>query len=132
MDAKTQFLLSASPASLLVKLATPNALAFLIQGSVSMAEVWFIGRLGTASLAAIALAFPLLMLTQMMSGGAIGGAVASAVARALGAGNLPRAEQLIWHAMAVVIAGAVTFLLIFVLFGAAFLAFLGGRGEVLA
>ena len=132
MDARTQHLLSAPPASLLVKLATPNALAFFIQGSVSMAEVWFIGRLGTSSLAAIALAFPLLMLTQMMSGGAIGGAVASAVARALGAGNLPRAEQLIWHALAVVAGGAAGFLLIFLLFGAAFLEFLGGRDEVLA
>ena len=64
MDARTQQLLTAPPASLLVKMATPNALAFLIQGFVSMAEVWFISRLGTTSLAAIALAFPLLMLTQ--------------------------------------------------------------------
>ena len=132
MDARTQHLLSAPPAPLLVKLATPNALAFFIQGSVSMAEVWFIGRLGTASLAAIALAFPLLMLTQMMSGGAIGGAVASAVARALGAGNLPRAEQLIWHALAIVAGGAAAFLLIFLVFGAGFLEFLGGRDQVLA
>ena len=121
MDARTQHLLSAPPAPLLVKLATPNALAFFIQGSVSMAEVWFIGRLGTASLAAIALAFPLLMLTQMMSGGAIGGAVASAVARALGARNLSRAEQLIWHSLAIVAGGAAAFLLIFLVFGAGFL-----------
>ena len=56
MDARTQQLLTAPPASLLVKMATPNALAFLIQGFVSMAEVWFISRLGTTSLAAIALA----------------------------------------------------------------------------
>lgn len=132
MDARTQHLLSAPPAPLLVKLATPNALAFFIQGSVSMAEVWFIGRLGTASLAAIALAFPLLMLTQMMSGGAIGGAVASAVARALGAGNLSRAEQLIWHALVIVAGGAAAFLLIFLVFGAGFLEFLGGRDQVLA
>jgi len=126
MDARTQQLLTAPPASLLVKMATPNALAFLIQGFVSMAEVWFISRLGTTSLAAIALAFPLLMLTQMMSGGAIGGAVASAVARALGAGNVARAEQLIWHALVIVGLGASTFLGAFLLFGEIFLGFLVG------
>ena len=132
MDARTQQLLTAPPASLLVKMATPNALAFLIQGFVSMAEVWFISRLGTTSLAAIALAFPLLMLTQMMSGGAIGGAVASAVARALGAGNVARAEQLIWHALVIVGLGASTFLGAFLLFGEIFLGFLGGSDGVLA
>ena len=63
------------------------ALAFLIQASVSMAEILFIGPLGSLSLAAIALVFPLLMLTQTLSGGAMGGAVASAIARALGAGD---------------------------------------------
>ena len=132
MDARTQQLLTAPPASLLVKMATPNALAFLIQGFVSMAEVWFISRLGTTSLAAIALAFPFLMLTQMMSGGAIGGAVASAVARALGAGNVARAEQLIWHALVIVGLGASTFLGVFLLFGEMFLGFLGGSDGALA
>ena len=63
-----------------------------------MTEVWFVGQLGSSSLAAMALVFPLLMLTQTLSAGAMGGAVASAIARALGAGDQRRAEQLIWHA----------------------------------
>ncbi len=113
-------------------MATPNALAFMIQSAVSMAEVWFIGRLGTSALASIALAFPLLMLIQTMSGGAIGGAVTSAIARALGAGDQHRAQRLIWHALAVAGMGAAAFLLLFLLFGRDLLAFLGGRGQVLA
>mgnify|MGYP000193729820 FL=1 len=85
MDDRSKLMLTAPPIPLLVKMSAPNALAFLIQASVSMAEIWFIGRLGSLSLAAIALVFPLLMLTQTLSGGAMGGAVASAIARALGA-----------------------------------------------
>ncbi|MDA1073575.1 MAG: MATE family efflux transporter [Proteobacteria bacterium] len=132
MDTRTQQLLSAPPLPLLIRMATPNSIAFFIQAGVSMAEVWFVGQLGTTSLAAIALVFPLLMLTQMMSGGAMGGAVASSIARSLGAGNVQQAEGLIWHAIALAAAGAITFLVVSLLFGNTFLAFLGGEGDVLA
>ena len=71
---------------LLVKLSAPNTIAFLIQAIVVLTEIWFIGQLGTISLAAIALAFPVLMLTQQMAFGALGGAVGSSIARSLGAG----------------------------------------------
>lgn len=131
MDARTQQLISAPPLPLLVKMATPNSIAFFIQAGVSMTEVWFIGQLGTVSLAAIALVFPLLMLTQMMSGGAMGGAVASSIARSLGAGNVERAEQLIWHTLVMAVGGAVLFLTAFLVAGQWFLAFLGGSGETL-
>ena len=131
MEDRTELMLTAPPGPLLLKLATPNALAFLIQSAVSMAEVWFIGRVGTAALASIALAFPLLMLTQTMSGGATGGAVASAIARALGAGDQERAARLVWHALAIAVLGACLFLLLFLGFGRSLLAFLGGSGEVL-
>jgi putative MATE family efflux protein len=131
MDQRTQQLLTAPAMPLLLSMSAPNSVAFLIQASVSMAEVWFIGRLGSASLAAIALVFPLLMLFQTLSGGAMGGAVASAIARALGAGDLQRAETLIWHALALAAMGAVALLVVFLLAGSEFLRFLGGSGSVL-
>ena len=131
MDPRTQQMLSASPLPLLVGMAAPSTVAFFIQGSVSLAEVWFIGQLGEISLAAIALAFPLLMLTQTLSGGAMGGAVAAAIARALGAGDIVRAERLVWHALALAVMGGVGLLVIFLLGGRAFLQFLGGEDEVL-
>jgi putative MATE family efflux protein len=100
-------MLSASPLPLILRMASPNAIAFLVQSSVGMTEIWFVGRLGTGSLAAIALMFPLLMLMQMLANGAIGGAMTSAVARAIGAGRKDRAEALIWHALVIAaIAGA--------------------------
>ena len=131
MDPRTQHLLTAPPLPLLARMATPSTLAFLVQGVVSLAEVWFIGQLGSISLAAIALAFPLLMLTQTLSGGAMGGAVASAIARALGAGDVARAEKLVWHALAMGVVGALVFFVIFLIGGEAFIRLLGGRGEVL-
>jgi putative MATE family efflux protein len=131
MDQRTQQLLTAPAMPLLLSMSAPNSVAFLIQASVSMAEVWFIGRLGSASLAAIALVFPLLMLFQTLSGGAMGGAVASAIARALGAGDLQRAETLIWHALALAAMGAVALLVVFLMAGSEFLRFLGGSGSVL-
>lgn len=131
MDARTSELVSAPPLPLLLKMATPNSIAFFVQGCVSMAEVWFVGQLGIVSLAAIALVFPLLMLTQTMSGGAMGGAVAAAIARAVGGGLTERAENMIWHALILAVVGALSFLLAFGLAGRSFLAFLGGSGEVL-
>jgi len=131
MDDRTRHLLTSAPAPLLIRLATPNALAFTVQSSVSLAEVWFIGQLGTSALASIALAFPLLMLMQTMSGGALGGAVTSAIARALGAGDRDKAQRLIWHALAIAAAGSGLFLLLFLVFGWALLAFLGGSGDIL-
>ena len=131
MDPRTQQMLSAPPLPLLVGMAAPSTVAFFIQGSVSLAEVWFIGQLGEISLAAIALAFPLLMLTQTLAGGAMGGAVAAAIARALGAGDTVRAERLVWHALALAVMGGVGLLVIFLLGGRAFLQFLGGEDEVL-
>lgn len=131
MDERTKQLLTAPAIPLLFNMSAPNSVAFLIQACVSMAEVWFIGRLGSASLAAIALVFPLLMLFQTLSAGAMGGAVASAIARALGAGDHERAKILIWHALALAVLGALTLLAVFALAGASLLRFLGGTGDVL-
>src|SRR6187402_747931 len=91
-------LLAAPILPTLLKLALPNAIAMLGTALVAVAETSYIGRLGVEPLAGIALVFPFVMLTQMMSAGAMGGGVSSAVARALGAGNRERAANLALHA----------------------------------
>ncbi|MCH8506209.1 MAG: hypothetical protein LAT50_18085, partial [Ectothiorhodospiraceae bacterium] len=111
-QSRTEQMLSARPLPLILGLAAPNAIAFLVQATVSMTEVWYIGRLGTGALAAIALMFPALMLMQMLANGAIGGAVSSSVARALGRGGQAQAEALIWHALVIaLVAGALFWVL---------------------
>jgi putative MATE family efflux protein len=130
-NTRTQAMLKGAALPLLLRMASPNMLAFFIQASVSMLEVWYIGRLGTVSLAAIALMFPGLMLMQMLSGGAMGGAVTSAVARAIGGHQMERAERLIWHALLLALSGGVFFLGLYHLLGVKLLVSLGARGPVL-
>ena len=81
----------------LLKLTLPNAIAMAGTTLVAVAETSYIGRLGTEPLAGIALVFPFVMLTQMMSAGAMGGGVVSAVARALGAKRMEEASALVLH-----------------------------------
>ncbi len=128
----SRLFLEAPPFGLIVRMAAPNTVAFFLQSAVSLAEVWFISRLGTSALAAIALSFPLLMLNLTMAGGALGGAVTSSIARAFGDGDTARAEQLIWHALSMAAAGAGVLWLFFTGFGRDFLMLLGGSDEVLA
>ena len=116
----------------LLRLAVPNVLAMTVSVLVGIAETLYVGILGTVPLAAMALVFPFAMLTQMMSAGAMGGGVSSAVSRALGAGDVPRAQALALHALVIgAVAGTVHGAL-FLAFGPILYQWLGGRGEVLA
>src|ERR1700681_5100506 len=83
----------------LLKLALPNAVAMFGATLVAVAETSYIGRLGIEPLAGIALGFPFVMLTQMMSAGAMGRGVSSAIRRAIGAGDRGRAASLALHAV---------------------------------
>jgi Na+-driven multidrug efflux pump len=116
----------------LLRLATPNVLAMLLTVLVSMAETYYVGRLGTTPLAAMALVFPFAMLTQMLSAGAMGGGVSSAVSRALGAGQPDRAAALARHAIAIGLGVGVLYSAVFLIWGPLFYRGLGGSGEVLS
>lgn len=131
MDQRTQHLLTAPALPLLVKLSVPSSLAFIVQSTVSLTEVWYVGQLGSTPLAAMALVFPMLMLMQMLSAGALGNAVSSAIARALGAGDKARAEQLMWHGLVLAVAGPAALLVAFLISGRFFLSLLGGSGPIL-
>src|SRR6478736_755413 len=116
----------------LLWLAWPNIIALSAGTCVVIAETSYIGRLGTASLAAMALVFPFVILTMTMSGGAMGGGVSSAISRALGAGDRDRANALAAHALVIGACFGLTFTLVMLIFGPALLKLLGGQGEVLA
>lgn len=115
----------------LSKLALPNAVAMFGTALVAVAETSYIGRLGVEPLAGIALVFPFVMLTQMMSAGAMGGGVSSAVSRALGSGNRERAANLALHAAIIGTCGGLFFTTLMLLCGRTFYALLGGSGGVL-
>src|SRR6188472_560978 len=115
----------------LLKLTLPNAVAMFGTALVAVAETSYIGRLGTAPLAGIALVFPFVMLTQMMSAGAMGGGVSSAISRALGAGNRDRAATLALHAAMIGACAGLFFTVMMLAFGRTFYALLGGSGGVI-
>ncbi|MBI1187330.1 MAG: MATE family efflux transporter [Alphaproteobacteria bacterium] len=115
----------------LARLAAPNALAMVATALVAIAETAYVGRMGVAALAGVALVFPLLMLMQMMSAGAMGGGVSAAIARANGAGDAERVEGLALCALVIgAVAGAIGVVL-FLLFGPVIFRGLGGEGAAL-
>jgi len=129
--APTSAILTSPILPTLLKLALPNAIAMVGTTLVAVAETSYIGRLGTEPLAGIALVFPFVMLTQMMSAGAMGGGVSSAISRALGAGNRERAAALALHAVMIGACAGLFFTAMMLVFGPAFYTLLGGRGGVL-
>ena len=115
----------------LARLSAPGLLLVVFQSAVSIADTYYVGRLGTEPLAGLALVFPLLMLLGMTSAGAMGGGVSSAIARALGAGNLARARSLVVHAILIALGMALLFTLALLALGPAIYRLLGGEGETL-
>jgi putative MATE family efflux protein len=113
-------------------MAAPNIVLASMWGLVAFAETWFVGRAGTPALAGIALVFPLIMLMQMMSGGAMGGAVSSSISRALGGGNARKAELLAIHAVVIALTFGLIFTIMMILGGPRLYSILGGKGEVLS
>ncbi|PUE54980.1 MATE family efflux transporter [Limnohabitans sp. 2KL-17] len=115
----------------LLRLSLPNVLAMAMTVLVGIAETYYVGRLGTAPLAAMALVFPFAMLTQMMSAGAMGGGVSAAISRALGASDTARAQSLLLHALVIGVGAGGLYSAIFLAFGPDFYNLLGGKDAVL-
>ena len=130
--ARAQRLLAAPVLPAIARLAAPGVLLALFQTAVSIADTHYVGRLGTDALAGLALVFPLVMLLQMTSAGAMGGGVSSAVARALGAGHESAARRLVTHALVIALAAGLGFTVLLLALGEVLYALLGGKGEALA
>lgn len=115
----------------LFRLSAPNMLAMFATTLVSVAETIYVGRLGVAPLAGMALVFPIIMLQQMLSGGSMGGAISASISRALGGQQTDRADALAWHACCIGFALGLFFTLMLLGLGTALYATLGGQGEAL-
>lgn len=127
----TQRLLNDPIIPLLLRMAWPNILIMLAQASTGLIETYWVSHLGTDALAGMALAFPPVMLVQMISGGAMGGGIASAIARALGAGRRLEADALVLHALLLNVGLGVLFSLVMLAFGRPIYQALGGSGAEL-
>ena len=130
--ARQHLLLSGPILPTLLRFALPNIAAMLATALATVAETGFVGSMGVTALAGMALVFPMVMLQQMLSAGAMGGGVSSAVSRALGAGDTARANALAVHAMWIGLAAGLVSTAVMLGFGPAMYALLGGHGEALA
>ncbi len=131
MDPRTRRLLNDPIGATLLRLAWPNIVLTMVQASIGLIETYFVAKLGTDALAGMALVFPVVMLIQMMSTGAMGGGISSAIARTLGSGRREAADALVWHAVAIAVGlGLLTTLAAF-LGGRALYAAMGGSGASL-
>ncbi|MGZ5179796.1 MAG: MATE family efflux transporter [Ramlibacter sp.] len=131
VDPRTRRLLDAPIVPLLLRMAAPNVLVLLAQSAAGLIETYFIGRLGVDALGGVALVFPVVMLMQMLSGGAIGGGISSSIARALGGRRNDEANDLALHAVAIAVAFGVVSTAAAWLGGPALYARMGGSGESL-
>ena len=131
MSSRAERLLEAPIVPTLLRLSAPGVLLVAFQSMVSVGDTYFVGRLGTEPLAGLALVFPLIMLLQMTSAGAMGGGVSSAIARALGAGDAVSARRLVVHALAIAVAMGLIFTVVLLFSGKGLYELLGGKGESL-
>jgi MATE family, multidrug efflux pump len=131
VDSRTRALLRGAIVPTLLRLAWPNVLIMLAQASTGLIETWWVSHLGTDALAGMALVFPVVMLMQMISAGAMGGGISSAIARALGAGQRDEAGALVLHAVVVNVMLGAFFSVVMIAFGESIYRALGGTdGEL--
>ncbi|RZI65167.1 MATE family efflux transporter [Variovorax guangxiensis] len=131
VDPRTRLLLEAPIGRTLLRLAVPNVIVMVAQAAVGLIETYFVGKLGTDALAGMALVFPIVMLMQMTSAGAMGGGIASAIARALGGGRRADADALVLHAVVVALGFGAVFTLALLLGGRWLYTLMGGTGASL-
>ena len=116
---------------MLWKLGFPNIIAWLAWTVSTFADAFFVGILGTNTLASIALIFPFQMLMLMMAGGAIGGGVTSSIGRAIGNKDVIKAESSAWCSLIICLIMALIYTIIFIFFSRDIFSFMGGSGEAL-
>lgn len=130
--ARTRLLLEGPIVSTLLRLSAPNLVVNVVLISVvTSVDAHFIGRLGPAALAGLALVFPLMMLMQQMANATMGSALSAALARAIGAGRRDDATALATHGLIISMAIAALFTAGFLLAGPALYGVMGGRDDIL-
>jgi putative MATE family efflux protein len=115
----------------LLRLAAPNILVVMVQALSSAIDAFYLGRLGPAVLAGIALVFPLWTLMVTSSAGALGGGISSSVARALGAGRHQDANAAVAHSLILASVAGLSFSAVVLIGGPALFHAMGGTGGAL-
>jgi Na+-driven multidrug efflux pump len=132
VDARTRMLLEQPIASLILRLAMPNATVMLVQILIGLLEVYFVARTGVDGLAGVAPVFPLVSLVVAVAQGALGGGFVTAVARALGTGRIDAASEYAWYAVAMAVPLGLATTAIMVALGPGLYSHMGISGNAVA
>lgn len=124
-------LLTAPIGRSLLLLAGPTTALMLVQILVAIADGIFVGRLGTDTLAGMALVVPFVTLMFNIANGGMGGGVASSMARALGAGRLDDARAIVVHTLVLAVGFAAGFAVLDWTCAAPLFGLLGGSAAAL-
>jgi putative MATE family efflux protein len=115
----------------LMLLSVPSTLSALVQILIALAQIYYVGLLGTEQLAALTLVSPFLLFMQFSSLGDVGGALSAAVARAQGGGRSKDLQRLALYALAISTSFGLIFAAVEYCFGKFVYRALGGKGTVL-
>jgi putative MATE family efflux protein len=114
----------------LLKLAWPVVLAFVLQNSYNLIDIFWVGRLGATAIAAVSLAgnifYVILAIGQIIGSGTV-----ALVAHSFGAGMSERANSIVKESLAMATIIAFGVCLLGLLFTDRIMFFLGGRGDIL-
>ena len=114
----------------LIALSWPIVLAFMMQTSYNLIDLFWVGKLGATAIAAVSLAgnifYVILAVGQILGSGTV-----ALVAHAFGAGLAERANQIVEQSLSMTSIIAFTVCLAGLLFTKQIIMFLGGSGDVL-
>jgi putative MATE family efflux protein len=129
--ARTKRILEGPIFTTLMKLSAPNVLNLLAFAGMVTFDGFFLGKLGSDTLAGASLVFPWVMLVLQSTNNGMGAGISSAVARAIGAGNSERANALVFHAFLLALALGAIFAAMMLLGGPTLFRLMGGQDDML-
>ena len=112
-------------------LAWPNVLVMLAQAATGLVETWFVAKLGTDAWRPWRSSFLCVMLTQMISAGAMGGGISVRHRASAGRRSSRRGKRAGDHALVISVALGGFFSIIMLAFGRPIYRALGGEGAAL-
>ena len=114
----------------LITLAWPIVIAFMMQTSYNLIDIFWVGKLGATAIAAVSLAgnifYVILAVGQILGSGTV-----ALVAHAFGAGLIARANTVVKQSLSVASIIALLVSVLGLLYAKQIMFFLGGRGDVL-
>ncbi|MFW6211106.1 MAG: MATE family efflux transporter, partial [bacterium] len=114
----------------LIFLAWPVLALNVMQNMVSLADIFFVGKVGVSALSAIAISSIVFSIFWSMQGGFMGGSIAM-ISRYAGSRNYEKMSRTLFNMTIVTFLNAVVYVTIMLLFLENILSFFGAQGETL-